>query len=682
MRKVFIATPCYGDVVYSGYMLSMLRLSSIHNTLFQIYTLGNESLITRARNVCVSQFLQSDYQYLFFIDADIEFSELNIQRILDYDQDVVCGCYARKGLFLENLRGLDLTNMTLEEIQSKVLSFNYNISHINTMNNGFMQVDQAATGFMCIRRNVLEQMMEKYPEQKYIEGDIPYLYTFFDCVVNESKKYLSEDFAFCEKWRAIGGKIWMDTTQPLTHCGTFKFTGNLKNNLESIKQPETNNITFNTKYGLITLNKYDKFFVDVFNQGKYWDEDTLCVLRDNYIRPGNFLEIGGHVGTSTLFYSKCLVENYKIYTFEPQKKMYELLLHNISQNHIQNKVVASNQALFCFKGYIQMHCTPLDGPNAYNKPCVLETENQNINYGGLCVGKDGENINCTTMDSLNIDNVSFIHCDAQGAEPFIFACGRQFIAKNRPVILYENMDLYGTYLYDNIKNSYPQYEQESKFQLKTFCVEELNYFCIDNFLNSGYDSLLIPFIPLNTFEQKIYSQNGEDGITIKLIELVYKNSSEEKYFVEFCVQDGTECNSRILIKNFNWNGLQMDGSYENALIKKEFVTNENILEIFNKYNVPHKINILSIDIDYNNFYILNTILKNYQCDITICEYNASHLPNEDKIVLYDSSAKCDGSNYFGASLLSLTKLANKFNYSLVYCDNNGVNCFFVSNHII
>jgi len=233
MRKVFIATPCYGDVVYSGYMLSMLRLSSIHNTLFQIYTLGNESLITRARNVCVSQFLQSDYQYLFFIDADIEFGSINVQRILDYDQDVVCGCYARKGLFLENLRGLDLTNMTLEEIQSKVLSFNYNVSHINTMNNGFMQVDQAATGFMCIRRNVLEQMMEKYPEQKYIEGDIPYLYTFFDCVVNESKKYLSEDFAFCEKWRAMGGKIWMDTTQPLTHCGTFKFTGNLKHIINS-----------------------------------------------------------------------------------------------------------------------------------------------------------------------------------------------------------------------------------------------------------------------------------------------------------------------------------------------------------------------------------------------------------------------------------------------------------------
>jgi hypothetical protein len=158
---------------------------------------------------------------------------LNLVRILDYNQDVVCGCIPQKRLFLENLLGLDLTNMTLEEIQSKILSFNYNVSHINTMNNGFMQVDQAATGFMCIRRNVLEQMMEKYPEQQYIESDIPSLYTFFDCVIDESKKYLSEDFAFCEKWRAIGGKIWIDTTQPLTHCGTFKFKGNLKHIINS-----------------------------------------------------------------------------------------------------------------------------------------------------------------------------------------------------------------------------------------------------------------------------------------------------------------------------------------------------------------------------------------------------------------------------------------------------------------
>jgi hypothetical protein len=92
--------------------------------------------------------------------------------------------------------------------------------------------------------------------------------------------------------------------------------------------------------------------------------------------------------------------------------------------------------------------------------------------------------------------------------------------------------------------------------------------------------------------------------------------------------------------------------------------------------------VLSVDIDFNDFYCLKEILKNYKCDILICEYNATHLPNEDKIVMYDKNGGWDGSNYFGASLLSLTKLGEKYDYSLVYCNKNGVNCFFIHNDVI
>ena len=84
----------------------------------------------------------------------------------------------------------------------------------------------------------------------------------------------------------------------------------------------------------------------------------------------------------------------------------------------------------------------------------------------------------------------------------------------------------------------------------------------------------------------------------------------------------------------------------------------------------------------NDFYCLNRILENYRCDIIICEYNATHLANEDKIVIYEPNGMWDGSNYFGASLLSLYKLGEKYNYSLVYCNQNGVNSFFIHNDII
>jgi hypothetical protein len=93
--------------------------------------------------------------------------------------------------------------------------------------------------------------------------------------------------------------------------------------------------------------------------------------------------------------------------------------------------------------------------------------------------------------------------------------------------------------------------------------------------------------------------------------------------------------------------------------------------------VPPLINLLSVDIDFNDFYCLNEILQHFTCDIIICEYNATHLSHEDKIVVYDKNGGWDGSNYFGASLYSLEQLAKKYNYSLVYCEKRGVNCFFV-----
>jgi len=189
---------------------------------------------------------------------------------------------------------------------------------------------------------------------------------------------------------------------------------------------------------------------------------------------------------------------------------------------------------------------------------------------------------------------------------------------------------------------------------------------------------------LNYFKKKIFSQNGEDGITMKLMELIYNGNNDNKFYVEFGVENGMECNTRILREYYNWKGLQMDGCNENDKfnLRKEFITKENVVELFRKYNVPQNINLLSVDIDFNDFYCLKEILANYQCDIIICEYNATHLANEDKIVIYDKNGQWDGSNYFGVSLLSLDKLAKKYNYSLIYCDKRGVNSFFIHNDIL
>jgi FkbM family methyltransferase len=250
--------------------------------------------------------------------------------------------------------------------------------------------------------------------------------------------------------------------------------------------------TYKTPFGFITLYKNEAFIGNAFRSGIYWDIDALLHLR-NYINPNrNILEIGGHCGTSSVVYSSFLNDNQKLYVYEPQNNMYNLLVQNINQNNLQNKIIPHNLGVFCFEGNGKMNGIDLDGGGGVVAKRYNEENNMNCNFGGIGLGDDGENISLTTIDNMNLDDIGFIHCDAQGSENFIFSKGIETIKKYRPVILYENNELYGTYLYDSVCKSYPNCKEESTFDVKKYCMEQLNYStCIDKF-NGSIDTLLIP----------------------------------------------------------------------------------------------------------------------------------------------------------------------------------------------
>jgi FkbM family methyltransferase len=250
--------------------------------------------------------------------------------------------------------------------------------------------------------------------------------------------------------------------------------------------------TYSTEYGLITLYKNEVFIGSEFKNGRYWDIDTLLKLR-KYIDPTrNILEIGGHCGTSSIIYSSFLHDEKKIYVYEPQRNMYNLLVKNINQNNLQDKIIPNNTGVFCYNGNGKMNDIDLDGGGGVVSKRYNEENNLQCNFGGIGLGNDGEDINLITIDSMKLDNIGYIHCDAQGSENFIFSKGIETITKNRPVILYENNEVFGKYLYDNVCKSYPDYTEESKFNIKNYCMETLHYSsCIDRF-NGGIDTLLIP----------------------------------------------------------------------------------------------------------------------------------------------------------------------------------------------
>ena len=251
MTKVFIGTPCYGGMITADYFKSCLRLvneAPKHNIQLQFGTIGNESLITRARNTLVQLFMDHlDYTHLLFIDADIGFSERTVMRMLELDEEVVTGVYPRKTIdWTKVIRKVkEKPDIKENELLASSLQYNLNVEnpeHVE-VKKGFIKVLDGATGFMLIKRQVFEKMAKAYPELKFksdqhlndphdktfnYHDNSNWNYAFFDTTVEpETKRYLSEDYAFCRLWQKIGGTVYADITSGLTHYGTYAFKGNV-----------------------------------------------------------------------------------------------------------------------------------------------------------------------------------------------------------------------------------------------------------------------------------------------------------------------------------------------------------------------------------------------------------------------------------------------------------------------
>ena len=185
---------------------------------------------------------------------------------------------------------------------------------------------------------------------------------------------------------------------------------------------------------------------------------------------------------------------------------------------------------------------------------------------------------------------------------------------------------------------------------------------------------------LESREKKIHSQNGEDGVIEALFECIGETN---RYFVEFGVGDATECNTAALLER-GWQGLMMDrsGHCKNPLatVRREFVIAETINALFRKYDVPDQFDLLSIDIDGNDFWVWREITVRPR--VLVIEYNANFPPHECRTIVYEPGFGFTATDYFGASLLAMQKLGQRKGYTLVYCDRDGVNAFFVANEAL
>jgi hypothetical protein len=237
-----VATPCFGGQVSSIYASSIFALQralrSTSNVDLKIHLRDGDALITRARANLVTLFLDDPAAtHLLFVDADIGFAPEQVFRLIESGADVVAGCYPIKRVNWDKAKRALVANRP--NLPAASLDYVLEIEDPDrvVVVNGFGRVRYAGTGFLMIRRHVLEKMCAHpdYAPLKFLHehsldalAGSPNRFALFECMIDPATgTYLSEDFAFCKRWTDIGGEIWADLDSRLDHVGASVFRGDM-----------------------------------------------------------------------------------------------------------------------------------------------------------------------------------------------------------------------------------------------------------------------------------------------------------------------------------------------------------------------------------------------------------------------------------------------------------------------
>lgn len=236
-----IGTPCFGGQLSTLYFASVFKLQkalrNYPDVELTIQLRDGDALVTRARANLVSAFLDNPTAtHLLFVDADIGFEPDQVLRLLGSGGDVVAGVYPIKRIDWQKLQVAVAAGKP--NIRSAALNY---VLEVEDPDNivaacGFTRARYAGTGFLMIRRHVLEKMCERYKSLQFRRehsiadplADSPHRFALFECMIEpETGTYLSEDFSFCKRWTDMGGQIWLDLQSRLNHVGPATFYGDV-----------------------------------------------------------------------------------------------------------------------------------------------------------------------------------------------------------------------------------------------------------------------------------------------------------------------------------------------------------------------------------------------------------------------------------------------------------------------
>jgi hypothetical protein len=247
---ILVATPCFGGMVTQTYMLSVVRLMAHAKSAgfsVSLAMAGYDALICRARSTLLAAFLDdASATHVLFVDADISFEPQQVERLLRFDKEFSGALYPLKSIDWEAIPARSVNHG--EGVRQAALSYvgTFSPAAERKQEGEFATGSYVGGGFQLIRRSAIERMAAAYPETHFKRihcmsmsgtamsssakdkdaAQSPNLFALFDCIIDpETGTYLSEDYSFCQRWRQIGGEIWIDTASKLTHSGAYQFVG-------------------------------------------------------------------------------------------------------------------------------------------------------------------------------------------------------------------------------------------------------------------------------------------------------------------------------------------------------------------------------------------------------------------------------------------------------------------------
>lgn len=250
-KSLFIATPMYGGQCHGLYMKACLDLQQIlsqYGVTAKFSFLFNESLITRARNYLVDEFLhRSDCTHFLFLDSDVHFNPQDVIAMLALDKDVIGGPYPKKAIKWKSILTAIKKNPDISIGELEKLAGDFVFNPVKGTSQFAiaepLEVLEIGTGFMMVKREVFDKMAKEYPQIHYKPDHVGqahfdgtrYIHAFFDTVIDTkdsmtgggSDRYLSEDYMFCQMWRKMGGQIWLCPWMRTAHIGTYHFQGDM-----------------------------------------------------------------------------------------------------------------------------------------------------------------------------------------------------------------------------------------------------------------------------------------------------------------------------------------------------------------------------------------------------------------------------------------------------------------------